>query len=261
VGERSRLNARLAAKNNELEQLVYVVSHDLRSPLINIDGFSRELEYAIEDLRRTLTSAPPETLQALAPLLDKDIPDAVRFIRTSASKMDMLLSGLLRLSRSGRAALLIAPLDMNALISKVLDTIEFQIKEIGVELEVADLPACQSDAVQVNQVFTNILDNALKYLNPQRPGVVRISGRIEGERAVYCVADNGIGIEPAHLEKVFEIIHQLHPAHGEGEGLGLTIARRIVDKLEGAIWVESEVGSGSRFYVALPAGQIQDDVK
>jgi signal transduction histidine kinase len=259
--ERIRLNADLAAKNVELEQVVYVASHDLRSPLVNIDGYSKELGYAIQELRDALEEAPAETRSAVAPLLEQDIPEALRFIRASASKMDTLLRGLLRLSRSGRATLAIEPVNMNALMANVINSTEFQIQEAGVELEVADLPPCQSDAVQVNQIFSNLLSNALKYLDPSRPGVIGITGRTEGKRSVYCVEDNGIGIAPAHLDKIFEIFHQLDPAHSEGEGLGLTIIKRILGRLEGEIWVESEPGLGSRFYVALPAGRNQGEMK
>ncbi|MCP3891657.1 MAG: PAS domain S-box protein [Desulfobulbaceae bacterium] len=249
----AQVNVDLAAKNDELEQVVYVASHDLRSPLVNIDGYSKELDYAIKDLLRAFAETPTgAALPTVTPLLEQDIPEAMRFIRTSAAKMDTLLTGLLRLSRSGRAMLSIEPLDMNGLISKVIDSTEFQIKEAGIELEVANLPPCQSDSVQVNQVFSNFLSNALKYIDPSRPGIIRITGRVEGERSVYCVEDNGIGIAPDHLGKIFEIFHRLDPTHSEGEGLGLTIVKRIVGRLEGAVWAESNIGLGSRFYVALP---------
>ncbi len=253
--ERNRLNASLAAKNDELEQVVYVASHDLRSPLVNIDGYSRELGYAIEDLRRAFAGSPDAKMpKAALPILEQDIPEALRFIRTSASKMDTLLAGLLRLSRSGRAALTIEPLDMDELVARVIDASEFQIKEAGVKIEMTALPACKSDPVQVNQVFSNLLSNALKYLDPKRSGIIRVSGRTEGDRSVYCVADNGVGIAPAHFDKMFEIFHRLNPDQGEGEGLGLTIIKRIIERLEGTVRVESDPGSGSRFYVELPAG-------
>lgn len=255
--ERSRINAVLAAKNAELEQVVYVASHDLRSPLVNIDGYSKELANAIDDLRRALGDLPisEEAHCILTRLMDEDISESLRFIRTSTTKMDALLTGLLRLSRSGRETLNLETLDMNALIARIVDSTRFKVKEGGITLEVGDLPPCRGGAVQVGQVFSNLLDNAMKYLAPSRPGVIRINGRIEHERSVYCVEDNGIGIAPAHLDRIFEIFQRLDPARGEGEGLGLTIVRRILDRLEGDVWVESQEGSGSRFYVALPAGR------
>ena len=206
------------------------------------------------DLGRKLASSEGEALSAVASLLEKDIPESLHFIQTSASKMDTLLSGLLRLSRSGRAALTIAPLDMNNLVSNVIDSSEFQIRKAHARMEVETLPPCHSDGIQLNQVFSNLLSNALKYQDPGRPGVIRISGRKEGKHSVYCVEDNGIGIAPAYLEKIFEIFHRLDPDRCEGDGLGLTIVKRILVRLEGSIRVESEEGSGTRFYVSVPAG-------
>lgn len=255
IRELDQRSVELKAKNDELEQVFYVASHDLRSPLVNIDGYSKELAYSLKDLRAVLDRlAPgPEALRDVAPIMEKDIPECLRFIQTSTGKMDALLSGLLKLSRSGRAALRIEVLDMNALVANVVDATEFRIKQAGVALDVGVLPPCLGDHVQVGQVFTNLLDNALKYLSPDRPGVVGISGRVEGACAVYCVEDNGIGIAPAHQEVIFEIFHRLDPSSGGGEGLGLTIVKRILARLDGEIWVRSEEGAGSRFYVALPA--------
>jgi len=253
----ARLNIDLKGKNEELEQVVYVASHDLRSPLVNIEGYSRELEYSIKDLRDTLSDKSLDNvLNELTPILDDDIPEALRFIRTSTSKMDKLLAGLLRLSRSGRAALKIESLNMNQIFSKVIDSTEFQIKETGVEIIADDLPPCQGDAIQMDQVFSNLLDNALKCLDTNRPGMIRISGEVVGDQSVYCVEDNGIGIDVNHVNKIFEIFHQLDPAKNKGEGLGLTIVKRILTRLEGSIRVESTIGLGSRFYVSMPKGNV-----
>jgi len=252
--ERARLNAALTAKNTELEQMVYVASHDLRSPLVNIEGYSKELDYTVKELKDLLAgNLPAELAPEIVPLLDQEIPEALRFIHTSASKMDSLLAGLLRLSRTGRAALTIEALNMNQLVREVLDSFEFQLKETGILPEVGELPPCRGDALQVNQVFSNLVGNALKYRDPVRPGVLKITGRFEESRVVYCVEDNGIGIDPAHGAKVFEIFHRLNPSHGPGEGLGLTIVKRIVERLGGSIWLESSLGEGCRFFVALPS--------
>jgi len=254
----ARLNVDLKAKNEELEQVVYVASHDLRSPLVNIDGYGKELEYSIKDLRNILSDKSLDTvLNELTPILDEDIPEALRFIRTSTAKMDTLLSGLLRLSRSGRAALKIESLDMNQIISKVIDSTEFQIKEAGVEVIADDLPPCQGDAIQMDQVFSNLLENTLKCLKVNRPGRVRISGIVIDGQSVYCVEDNGIGIDVNHIDKIFEIFHQLDPGQNKGEGLGLTIVKRILTRLEGSIRVESTIGLGSRFYISMPKGNVQ----
>jgi signal transduction histidine kinase len=166
--------------------------------------------------------------------------------------MDKLLSGLLRLSRSGRASLKIESLDMNQVISKVIDSTGFKIKELGVEVIADDLPPCQGDAIQMDQVFSNLLDNALKCLDADRNGMIRISGQVLGGQIVYCVEDNGIGIEANHLDKIFEIFYQLNPGRSKGEGLGLSIIKRILARLGGTIRVESTIDKGSRFYVSIP---------
>jgi PAS domain S-box-containing protein len=252
-----RLNDQLAVKNAELEQVVYVASHDLRSPLVNIDGYAKELALLLKEMREAVSEAPggEAALSAAAPFLEGEIPEALHFIGASAKKMDTLLTGLLRLSRSGRAALDIRPQDMNALMTQVVDATEYRIRESEAAVTVGDLPMCLGDAVQLNQVFSNLLDNALKYAAPDRKAQIRISGEVKGSRSVYEVRDNGIGMAPDHLEKIFDIFHRLHPDRGSGEGLGLTIVRRILDRMEGTIAVASTPGVASRFTIDLPAAQ------
>lgn len=248
--------ADLAEKNKELETIVYTVSHDLRSPLVNVQGFGKQLQRACDKIRAASAAAAGGMVPvaALRQPVDEAIPQALRFINAGVNKMEMLLAGLLRYSRLGRVALTIAPIDMNALLATVVAAMKFQLDEAKAEVRVGALPACLGDSAQVSQVFANLLDNALKYREPSRPLRLAIDGRVEVGQAVYVVEDNGIGIPVAHQPKIFEIFHRLNPEASAGEGLGLTIAQRVLERQRGRIWVESEEGRGSAFFVSLPMG-------
>jgi PAS domain S-box-containing protein len=254
--ELHRIAAELAEKNKELEAIVYTVSHDLRSPLVNVQGFGKQLNRACEAIRAAATSAGDSgsvpVLQLKQPL-DVAIPQALKFINVGVNKMEMLLSGLLRYSRLGRVALTIRPLNMNGMLAEILAAMKFQLDEAGVEVSVNPLPTCLGDNVQTSQVFGNLLDNALKYRDPARPLRVTISGSVRDGQAIYEVRDNGTGIAPEHQAKVFEIFHRLNPDRTTGEGLGLTIAQRVLERQKGRIWVESRPSSGSTFFVSLPS--------
>ncbi len=254
--ERIRLLDELQDKNKELEQLVYIASHDLRSPLVNVQGFSKELEHAFKYVQSILfhsEDVSPRVKEMIAPTLDEDIPEAIHYILTSIAKMDSLLAGLLRLARLGRAALNIKSLDMDRIVGDITKSFEYQAKEAGVTLTVEPLPPCLGDETQINQVFSNLIDNALKYRKPSQAGVIAIGGGRENGNAVYYVEDDGIGIAPEHQDKIYELFHRLDPKATQGEGLGLAITRRILDRHTGKIWVKSEQGKGSTFFVSLPA--------
>lgn len=257
--EREHLNVELMNKNKELEQIVYVASHDLRSPLVNIQGFSNELKRSLEEMDSTMqsigvfkTDVSLGDKRRLISILKTDIPEFLQYIFKSISKMDSLLSGLLKLSRLGRAALNIEQVDMSKLISNVVGSFEFRIKETDITVKIDELPSCRGDEVQINQVFSNLLDNALKFIDNSRAGVIRISGRKKNGQAIFCVEDNGIGISEEFQDVIFEIFYKLDGDASTGEGLGLTIVRKILDRQSGKIWLESEPGKGSQFFVSLP---------
>lgn len=248
-----RIQQVIEEKNRELEQIVYVTSHDLRSPLVNVDGYSRELEFTITVLQKMLEDGAAG--EATVGRLRAELPDMVKatnYIRASTRQMDSLLKGLLKLSRLGRAALDIERLDMNELVSRVKTSFEYQGKQLDAEIGIGPLPACKGDFIQVTQVFSNLIGNALKYADPGRKPVITVSGRLDRKRVEYCVEDNGIGIPKEYHAIIFELFHRLDPKKTEGDGLGLTIVKTILTRLDGSIRVESTPGKGSRFYVTLP---------
>ena len=256
ITETRKVQQEIASKNKELEQILYVASHDLRSPLVNVDGYSREMVYELEDIKSAFEQATDEegcnNLNALMKQTLPELEESLGYIRASVRQMDKLLKGLLKLSRLGRSALNITYLDMNELVHRAVNAGEYQLKEAGVKVEVENLPPCRGDEVQVTQVFANLLDNALKYRDPDRQGIIRITGTFDSDTCTYCVEDNGIGIAPKHQDRIFELFHRLNPRDNEGEGLGLTIVQQIVERMGGSISVSSTLGEGSKFYVKLP---------
>lgn len=239
----------LAAKNKELETIVYVVSHDLRSPLLNVQGFGNALVRACGELKERLQSVEDADVKRL---FETDIPRALRFIEAGVAKMDTLLAGFLRYSRLGRVAVQVQTLVMNPLITGVMQPLKFQTEEAAATMEIGELPNCLGDPNLTGQVFSNLIDNALKYREPSRPCRISITGHLEDGQAIYAVRDNGIGIDAEHQPKVFELFHRLDPKKTSGEGMGLTIAQRIMERQRGRIWVESEPDAGTTFFVSLP---------
>ena len=252
---RQRLATELEAKNLELEQVIYITSHDLRSPLVNIHGFAQELARSCGRVGALLADAGfDDTLSGeLDAVLTQEIPEAQHYIDTSIRKMDALLNGLLQLSRIGRMELAIQTVDMNGLLLRTVDGMRYQIDSAGARVMVGDLPPCRGDREQLGQVFSNLLDNALKYGAAERVCEIHVSGTVSESTIIYCVSDNGQGIESDLVAKAFEPFHRLNPKDGApGIGVGLAIVKRIVERHGGCIWVESEVGGGSRFHVAVP---------
>ena len=249
-----KLNKELEAKNKELESILYAASHDLKSPLVNIQGFGYELSQSYDLIRSALTSKEKAAgmEKAVDIALKEDIPNALEFILASSAKMDSLLSGLLDYCRLGTTVMNVTPIDMNTMMTDVSGNMEYQIKEAKAEVDIGPLQPCLGDSSQINRVFTNLLTNALKFLDESRPGQIRIYSRSLDDQSIYCVEDNGIGIAPEHQEEIFEIFYQLEPEKRKGDGLGLTIVRRIMDRHNGRTWVESEKGKGSKFFVSLP---------
>ncbi|HEY1065038.1 MAG TPA: ATP-binding protein [Pirellulales bacterium] len=240
--------------NREFEAMLYCVSHDLRTPLLNVLGFAEELKLLCGELGVLLSDVAPDSkaYKKLQRLRTEQIPEAVGFIESSAHRMDGMLNSLLAISRLQRLKTVPAPIDMNRLLGDVRRECATRLPEGRISLEIGDLPPCTGDSLQLHQVFFQLLDNAVKAIPRDRPGVVRVTGVREPRRVIYCVEDDGIGIEPKHHRRIFEMFQKIDARRDEGEGLGLSIVQRVVNRHRGRVWVDSSLGAGSRFYIALP---------
>jgi signal transduction histidine kinase len=255
TAELASANAELSAKNEEVESFVYIVSHDLRGPLVNMQGFSKELSTSCRELDAAVRGLTPHAISGdeLARILDEDIPGSLRYISASATKLQRLTDALILLSRSGRNDYAKEPVDVSLLVRSTIDAMQLGIAERGVSVVVGELPSVLGDATALGQVFSNLIGNAIKYLDPKRPGRVEVSGAREGAEVHYRVTDNGLGIPKSADWRLFQVFQRFHPDMAPGEGMGLAIVKRVVQRHGGRVWVESQEGVGSTFHVSLQA--------
>lgn len=243
VAERT---AELVESNREVQRFAYIVSHDLRAPLVNIMGFTSELQ----SLREALIAGPAEATERAAAVEDFD--EAIGFIKSSVDKMDRLIKAILALSRQGQRAFKAEPLDMDALMRSVADGVAHRVQQSGAAITIGPLPAISADRVAVEQVFANLVDNAVKYLRPGVPGLIAIGATASTTTARFTVADNGRGIHVNDRERVFELFRRAGKQDQPGEGIGLANVRSLVRRLQGTITLDSTEGMGCVFTVTMP---------
>ncbi|HET9511222.1 MAG TPA: ATP-binding protein [Sphingomonas sp.] len=247
----------LARANEEIQRFAYIVSHDLRSPLVNVMGFTAELEAGqkvlAELVDRAEETAPDIVTDDARFAAREDLPEAIGFIRTSTQKMDRLINAILKLSREGRRSITPERIDMPALIGGIRDTLQHRLDEIGGTVEVVGaLPAIVTDRLAIEQVFANVIENAVKYRDPKRPVRITVSAQRVGARAVFEIADNGRGIDPRDHARVFDLFRRSGAQDQPGEGIGLAHVRALTYRLGGTIDVASELGQGATFRINLP---------
>jgi PAS domain S-box-containing protein len=251
-----RSSALLAESNAELKRFTHIVSHDLRAPLINLHGFAAELRSSLEVLRkpveRLLPNLPEPERAAVAQALEEGMPEALGFIESSVTRMDHLNSALLRLARVGHQDFHMQELDTGELLRETLRTLAHQIESRKVELKIGPLPRITSDRTAIEQIFGNLLDNALKYLDPRRAGQIEVSAEETAEAVVFQVRDNGRGIAEQDMDKVFAPFRRAGPQDVPGEGMGLAYVRALLQRLDGRIECHSKLGAGSTFIFTIP---------
>lgn len=250
ITEQREAEAELRESNEEIQRYAYIVSHDLRAPLVNVMGFTSELEATRLDVRAALAGHPQ------AERIDTDFEEALGFIQAAVNRMEGLITAILKLSREGRRQFRPERLEMTALLRGLADAHRHQAEAAGAVVTVApDMPPIVADRLAIEQIFGNLIDNAIKYLDPSRPGRITVTARAAGARSIrFSVSDNGRGIADRDHARVFELFRRSGAQDRPGEGIGLAHVKALVRGFGGRIEVRSQLGEGTTFDVTLPRG-------
>ncbi|MFB6270824.1 MAG: PAS domain S-box protein, partial [Halobacterium sp.] len=235
ITERREYQRKLEASNDRLEQFAYAASHDLQEPLRMVSSYLTLVEERYGDE------------------LDDDGAEFIEYAVDGAERMQEMIDALLEYARVDTRGESLRPVELADVFADVRRDFEVKIEETDATVDVAALPTVRGDPNQLRQVFGNLLSNAIEY-SGDGPPTVEVSAERDGDQWVVAVSDDGIGIDPEHVDRVFDVFQRLH-SHDEhpGTGIGLALAERIVERHGGDVWVESEPGEGSTFYVSLPA--------
>ncbi|AXL53355.1 histidine kinase [Paraburkholderia caffeinilytica] len=261
TSELARINETLRQQTQENEMFIYSVSHDLRAPLVNLQGFSKELIRACDELRVVLrqSSLAAEPRQRIERVVDEDIGEALHFLQTAVLRASHIIDALLRLSRVGRVEYRQQKVEVRDIVPRVVDAMQGSIRARRARVIVDDLPAVWGDPTALEQVFANLIGNAVNYLAPAREGRIEIGTTpappgVHSLRIFY-VRDNGLGIPAVALPRLFNAFQRLHGNVAPGEGIGLALVRRVVERHGGRVWAESKEGIGTTFYLSLPEAE------
>ena len=245
----------LEEANEEVRRFASIVSHDLRAPLVNLQGFASELRIASDVLQAALPAVLPHLEPSqradVSRVLDQDIPEALGFIETSVTRMDHLIRAILHLSRLGHRDLHLESLDMQALVHGTVQTLAHQIAACQAQVTVDPLPTVTADRTAMEQIMGNLLANAVAYLVPGRPGEIVVTGERHADVTVFAVRDNGRGIATDDIPKVFEPFRRVGRQDVPGEGMGLAYVRILVQRHGGEIRCHSTLGVGTTFTVTI----------
>jgi signal transduction histidine kinase len=219
-------------------------------------GFTSELQIARDTISKFYEDVAQKWPEAANPdvkgAVEVELPEAIDFIRSSTAKMDRLINAILRLSREGGRVLTPEPIQLKDMLEATGRTLAHQMNDAGATLEIGNIPELVSDRLALEQIFTNLLENAVKYLAPGRPGQIRVRGWKEGSTVFIDVEDNGRGIDPKDHARVFDLFRRAGAQDRPGEGIGLAHVRALVRRLGGTITLNSSPGEGATFRVSLP---------
>lgn len=227
----------LEVANKDLESFSYSVSHDLKSPLRVVSGFTGIL------------------LERLAGALNDDSKKLLTMISEHVQKMDQLITDILAFSQSARKAMQKSKIDMQRLMKDVFEEMRGTVPERKIEFHLANIPSALGDNPLIRQVVVNLLSNAVKYSKEKKVAIIEIGFKEEADQNIYYVKDNGDGFDMKYADKLFVTFQRLHDASKfEGTGVGLAIVKRILERHGGKVWAESKAGEGATFYFTLPKG-------
>ncbi len=238
---------------NPVDEFVYAISHDLRGPLLNFHGFLRRLSSACGNLQSQLQSLDlaAEKRQQCAQVLDQKVWPSLEVLERNAGRMDRLLAALLDLSRAGREPPQFRRVSAGAVAEAVVEEFRAAAAERQAVLALDPLPHVWADPSRLQQIFRHLLNNALKFVSPERPGVIRLGGESNGGKAVCWVKDNGIGIKPEDQQRIFLPFGRVQEIESSGAGTGLATVRKLMGQQGGRVWVESVHHQGSTFYLSF----------
>ena len=248
----------LREANEDLRTFTHIVSHDLRTPLVSLQGFTRELHEQVAEVQQLthelLPALPEGARQRLQQTLDEDIPESLEFIGSSTLRMDRLVDAMLELSRAGAQELKPVLVDVAALVAEILRSQEFQLQQHQARVELGSVPPALADRIALEQIFGNLLSNAVTYLRPGHPGRIEVWGETHGDLITYHVRDNGRGISEADRERIFAPFQRGSASEMPGEGMGLAFVHALVRRHGGRVWCDSRLNHGTTFSFTVPQG-------
>ncbi|MBF0473081.1 MAG: HAMP domain-containing histidine kinase, partial [Nitrospirae bacterium] len=239
--------ASLTQSNDEIKSLTHIISHDLRGPMVNLSGFSSELKnalaetYTIFDNNKKCFSE--DNLKVIN-TLKQDVDEAIKFIESSTNRINNLANSVLKLCRLGRQELIFEQIDMNILVQNLINSQRWQLNKNNTKIIVSDLPVITADKTSIELTMENLIDNAIKYLDPNRSGIIEISASPYKDVYLFNVKDNGRGIAVDSMDKVFKMFKRAGSSDVPGEGVGLAFVKTIIARHGGHIWCESQYGTG-----------------
>jgi PAS domain S-box-containing protein len=246
--------------NADLQSFTYMASHDLRAPLVNLKGFANEIEYTFNQIKPVLqqyaSRLQDKEKEIVTQAFERDLPESLVFVRSAVEKMDKLTAAILDLSRVGGREYDLVPVDTNSLVKNCIDAFRYEISSHNIKVECENLPEVVTDHLSLEQIFSNVIDNAIKYRDSARVSEIKIGAKKAAGETIFYIKDNGRGIAEVDQRKVFDIFRRASNAGNvRGIGMGMPYVQAVLRKLGGRIWFQSTLGEGATFYFSIPQKQ------